>query len=45
MSEATQYNIAVVGAGPAALYATQRLVKEGHAVALFNRDIDRKSTL
>ena len=39
MSEATQYNIAVVGAGPAALYATQRLVKEGHAVALFNRDI------
>ena len=33
------YNIAVVGAGPAALYAAQRLEKEGHTVAIVNRDI------
>ncbi len=39
MSGPTQYNVAIVGAGPAALYAAQRLVKDGHAVALFNRDI------
>lgn len=39
MSDSMQYNIAIVGAGPAALYAAQRLAKEGHAVALFNRDI------
>lgn len=35
----TQYNIAMIGAGPAALYATQVLTKAGHAVAIFNRDI------
>lgn len=39
MSDNKQYNIAIVGAGPAALYAAQRLAKDGHAIALFNRDI------
>jgi ferredoxin--NADP+ reductase len=38
-AKTSQQNIAIVGAGPAALYAAQRLSKEGHAIALFNRDI------
>lgn len=39
MSEDKQYNIAIIGAGPAALYAAQQLSNQGHAIALFNRDI------
>lgn len=39
MSDETSYNIAIVGAGPAALYAAQRLDKAGHTVCLINRDI------
>lgn len=39
MTEQRSYNIAIVGAGPAALYAAQKLDKEGHRVAIVNRDI------
>ncbi len=38
MSE-QQYTIAVIGAGPASLYATEVLAKEGHDVVILNRDI------
>jgi ferredoxin--NADP+ reductase len=39
MTEQRSYNIAIVGAGPAALYAAQKLDKEGHRVVIVNRDI------
>lgn len=32
-------SVFVVGAGPAGLYATQKLARAGHSVFLFNRDI------
>lgn len=35
----TKYIVAVVGAGPAGLYAARQLALEGAQVALFNRDI------
>lgn len=38
MSE-TIYNIAMIGAGPASLYATDVLSKAGHHVTIINRDI------
>ena len=31
--------VAIVGAGPAGLFAAEQLAQEGYAVALFNRDI------
>lgn len=34
-----QYTIAVIGAGPAALYASEVLAGEGHRVVILNRDI------
>lgn len=34
-----QNNIAVLGAGPAGLFASRELAKAGHSVHLFNRDI------
>ena len=34
-----KYLVAVVGAGPAGLYASRELVKAGCRVALFNRDV------
>jgi ferredoxin--NADP+ reductase len=34
-----QPTVAVIGAGPAGLYAAQQLVKQGARVVLFNRDI------
>lgn len=33
------FHVAIVGAGPAGLYAAQQLVKQGAEVVLFNRDI------
>lgn len=33
------FNIAVIGAGPAGLFAARELVRAGHQVSLFNRDI------
>ena len=38
MSE-TSRNIAVIGAGPASLYASEELAKAGHQVVILNRDI------
>lgn len=38
MSEESR-NIAVIGAGPASLYATEVLAKAGHQVVILNRDI------
>lgn len=35
----TQYTLAMIGAGPASLYATEVLAKEGHDVVILNRDI------
>ena len=34
-----QYAVAVVGAGPAGLYAAQKLASAGAQVVIFNRDI------
>lgn len=36
---ADQYNVAVVGAGPAGLFGARELANQGVRVALFNRDI------
>jgi ferredoxin/flavodoxin---NADP+ reductase len=33
------YHVAVIGAGPAGLYAAQYLARQGVQVVLFNRDI------
>jgi len=33
------YNIAMIGAGPAALYSADKLAGEGHEVVILNRDI------
>ncbi|NIO01362.1 MAG: NAD(P)-binding protein, partial [Candidatus Latescibacteria bacterium] len=33
------FHVAVIGAGPAGLYAAKHLASEGIKVALFNRDI------
>jgi len=35
----SQFHVAVVGAGPAGLYAAKKLSENGDSVALFNRDI------
>lgn len=35
----TSYTIAMIGAGPAALYSTAKLTEAGHDVVLINRDI------
>ncbi|MEZ4460076.1 MAG: FAD-dependent oxidoreductase, partial [bacterium] len=32
-------NVAIIGAGPAALYAAEKLLKAGRRVTMFNRDI------
>ena len=37
--EDPKYMVAVVGAGPAGLYAARKLVEGGARVLLFNRDI------
>jgi NADPH-dependent glutamate synthase beta subunit-like oxidoreductase len=34
-----KYFVAVVGAGPAGLYAARKLAQDGAQVVLFNRDI------
>ena len=34
-----KYIVAVIGAGPAGLYAARKLAEKGARVALFNRDI------
>ena len=34
-----QYMVAIVGAGPAGLYAARKLAEGGAGVVLFNRDI------
>ncbi|MCJ7658953.1 MAG: FAD-dependent oxidoreductase, partial [Anaerolineales bacterium] len=39
MSLTTKYAVAVVGAGPAGLYASRKLADEGVQVVLINRDI------
>ena len=39
MSDKRQYLVAVIGAGPAGLYAAQYLARQGVQVVLFNRDI------
>jgi len=39
MSLSTKYAVAVVGAGPAGLYASKQLAEEGVQVVLINRDI------
>ncbi len=39
MTDNIARNIAIVGAGPASLYAAQKLSKEGHNVVIVNRDI------
>ncbi|MFP4599686.1 MAG: NAD(P)-binding protein, partial [Persicimonas sp.] len=35
----TSYTIAMIGAGPAALYSTAKLAAAGHDVVILNRDI------
>ena len=37
--EASVKSVFVIGAGPAGLYATQKLARAGHSIFLFNRDI------
>lgn len=37
--EDTKYMVAVIGAGPAGLYASRKLAEAGVRVALFNRDV------
>lgn len=39
MSNQTGRHVAVIGAGPAGLYAAQKLAAQGYGVAIFNRDI------
>lgn len=39
MSNQTDRHVAVIGAGPAGLYAAQKLAAQGYGVAIFNRDI------
>ena len=39
MSLTTKFSVAVVGAGPAGLYASKQLADEGIQVVLLNRDI------
>src|SRR5512143_1461473 len=39
MERSSQYQVAVVGAGPAGLFAAKELVDQGAHVVLFNRDI------
>lgn len=39
MSNQTDRHVAVIGAGPAGLYASQKLAALGYGVAIFNRDI------
>lgn len=39
MNNTKQYIVAVIGAGPAGLFASQHLAKQGLQVVLFNRDI------
>jgi len=39
MSNPTERHVAVIGAGPAGLYAAQKLAAQGYGVAIFNRDI------
>jgi len=35
----TPFHIAVIGAGPAGLFAARELARAGNLVSLFNRDI------
>jgi len=37
--EKVMQNVAIIGAGPAALYAAEKLLKAGRKVTMFNRDI------
>lgn len=39
MTSQTDRQVAIIGAGPAGLYAAQKLSTSGYGVALFNRDI------
>lgn len=39
MSNQTDRHVAIIGAGPAGLYAAQKLSAQGYGVAIFNRDI------
>jgi ferredoxin/flavodoxin---NADP+ reductase len=39
MSDQKDRHVAVIGAGPAGLYAAQKLASQGYGVAIFNRDI------
>jgi ferredoxin--NADP+ reductase len=39
MTEQAQYYVAVVGAGPAGLFAARELTQQGVGVVLFNRDL------
>lgn len=39
MSSQTERQVAIIGAGPAGLYAAQKLSDQGFGVAIFNRDI------
>lgn len=39
MEESSQYHVAIIGAGPAGLFAARELAEHGVNVSLFNRDI------
>ncbi|HAA53908.1 MAG TPA: hypothetical protein DCE42_04095, partial [Myxococcales bacterium] len=38
-SESSEHVVAVLGAGPAGLYAARKLAEEGISVVLINRDL------
>ena len=39
MTNLEHFDVAIVGAGPAGLFAAEKLAHLGHHVAIFNRDI------